>query len=144
MVRVEESDKYERMLIEGEEKWRCKKKREGQKSNKQCPSAHSWVTNLLFSSAKLALARRGMLEGEMWQCSHSECPAMCICNMLLSSLCHAELLKSDWLEGWTGGFSGRQARMFTLHSDDQTLNMLWFTFPVDFGFLHSAHVLSER
>lgn len=45
-----------------------------------------------------------MLKGEMWQCSHSECPAMCICNMLLSSLCHAKLLKSDWLEGWMGGF----------------------------------------
>lgn len=43
-----------------------------------------------------------MLKGEMWQCS--ECPAMCICNMLLSSLCHAKLLKSDWLEGWMGGF----------------------------------------
>lgn len=65
-----------------------------------------------------------MLEGEMWQCSHSECPAMCICNMLLSSLCHAELLKSDWLEGLDGRVSGRQARMlFTLHSDYQTLNM---------------------
>lgn len=43
-------------------------------------------------------------EGGMWRCSHSECPAMCICNMLLSSLCHAELLKADWpgQDGWVG------------------------------------------
>lgn len=45
----------------------------------------------------------------MRECSHSECPAMCICNMLLSSLCHAELLKSDWLEGWPGVFFFWQA-----------------------------------
>lgn len=31
---------------------------------------------------------------------HSECTAMCICNMLLSSLCHAELLNLSRLEGW--------------------------------------------
>lgn len=52
--------------------------------------------------------------------SHYECPAMCICNMLLSSLCHAELLKSDWLEGWMGGQAAAVSLKLLSHLVDVT------------------------
>lgn len=50
--------------------------------------------------------------------TESECPAMCICNMLFSLLCHAELLKSDWLERLKGeGLASEDAvnAAFTLY-----------------------------
>lgn len=46
--------------------------------------------------------------------SHCECRAVCICNMLLSSLSHAELLKSDWLEGWMPGFGQDGGQQFII------------------------------
>lgn len=45
---------------------------------------------------------------------------MCICNMLLSSLCHAELLKSDWLEGWIGGQGAAASLKLLSHLVDVT------------------------
>lgn len=45
---------------------------------------------------------------------------MCICNMLLSSLCHAELLKSDWLEGWMGGQAAAVSLKLLSHLVDVT------------------------
>lgn len=44
--------------------------------------------------------------------SHYECHTVRICNMLLSSLCHAELLKSDWLEGGWQGVGRKEGNTF--------------------------------
>lgn len=65
-------------------------------------------------------------EGGMWRRSHSECPAMCICNMLLSSLCHAELLKADWpgRDGWVG--FGQPGRKFVQKPKCVTFNLPGF------------------
>lgn len=45
----------------------------------------------------------------------------CICNMLLSSLCLAELLQSDWLEGWKG--RGQIVQMLHLHHMEEKVGL---------------------
>lgn len=54
----------------------------------------------------------------MWL--YYEGSAVCICNMLLSSLCHAKLLQSDLLEGWMGALGGLVRGLlmrYSLHVD---------------------------